>query len=120
MCIEGWYVPDYLAKAHPEIIKDPRLLVDLESEFIARNGKFEILAVGEDWLLTKQAILLVNTFSLNATVNIFDSEDALSERLMELIVERKWFVSSQYGTLFLQFHSSFVSENLTSISEICS
>jgi len=92
----GWYVPDYLAKAHPEIIQDPRLLVDLESEFIARNGKFDILAVGEDWLLTKQAILLVNTFSLNATVNIFNSEDALSERLMELIVERKWFVSSQY------------------------
>ena len=66
-------------------------------EFIEDNGAFEVLAPQEDYLMTKQSRKLLSNFSLNGTVRVIGSEDALYEEIVRLYLEHKFFITVHYG-----------------------
>merc|ERR1719499_1933168 len=61
----GWYIPDYMARDHPEVIEDPRLLNDVF------DGQFEVLNANHNWSITINSITLIQNYSLNAVPTIY-------------------------------------------------
>lgn len=92
----SWYVPKYLVDVYPFITSSPERLRELEPIFRESSGKFEILAAIEEWYLTQQSYDLIETFYLNATINVLGSESALSEKIRMMISEHNYFIVAHY------------------------
>jgi glycine betaine/proline transport system substrate-binding protein len=96
----GWYVPPWLAKAHPDVLNWQNLNKYAEEFRTAASGDQGQFLGGDPSYVTNDATLMRN-LSLNFKVVFTGSEDALIAAIRTAEAQKKWLIAYFYEPQWL-------------------